>query len=61
MGVRLHTMSTVTLLYTVCLIRILHNMQAIHIYAHVYASLNSRRPLKTDDDPCMSPALEYDY
>ena len=21
----------------------------------------SRRPLKTDDDPCMSPALEYDY
>ena len=23
--------------------------------------LNSRRPLNTDDDPCMSPALEYDY
>ena len=26
-----------------------------------FSPLNSRRPLKTDDDPCMSPALEYDY
>ena len=26
-----------------------------------FSTLNSRRPLKTDDDPCMSPALEYDY
>ena len=25
-----------------------------------FSTLNSRRPLKTDD-PCMSPALEYDY
>ena len=26
-----------------------------------FSTLNSRRPLKTDDDPCMSPVLEYDY
>ena len=32
-----------------------------YLLKNCFSTLNSRRPLKTDDDPCMSPALEYDY